>query len=206
MYSPHCSPLSFPSFTLLCSHIRLQRQYLPSRRLDTPPPGFTPHCSTTAQSHWRASVLCGCLDHTKCAGRGVSLKLSGMLKHWFRLRGQCETMRSPWRGGCTSALLTCYAHFVLKLVLSWDTGTHNFYSVSFSFTFSSFPRGFLDFVLANITMHFFSVQGCLYTRGLMQEIRGLDQSIFKAQSKSIHQTQHSTCSSELHHERNAAWR
>ncbi len=40
----------------------------------------------------------------------------------------------------------------------------------------------------------------------MQEIRGLDQSIFKAQSKSIHQRQHSTCSSEPHHERNAAWR
>lgn len=152
-----CSPLSFPSFTQLCSYIRLQRQYLPSRRLD-PPSGFTPpHHSTTAQSHWRASVLCGCLDYTKCAGRGVCFKLSGMLKHQCRLRGHCETMRSPWRGGCTSALLICYAHFVLKLVLSWDTGTHNFYSVSFSSTFSSFPRGLLDFVLTDITMHFFSV-------------------------------------------------
>lgn len=73
------------------------------------------------------------------------------------LRGQRKTMRSPWRGGCSSALLTWYAHLILKLVLSRDTGTHNFCSVSFSSTFFSFPKGLLDFVLTDITMCFFSV-------------------------------------------------
>ncbi len=126
-------------------------------QLDLPSDSPPPHRSTTAQSHWRGSALCGCLDCTKCAGRGVSVKLSGMLKHQCRLRGQRKTMRSPWRGGCSSALLTWYAHFTLKLVLSRDTGTHNFCSVSFSSTFSSFPKGLLEFVLTDITMCFFSV-------------------------------------------------
>lgn len=34
----HCSSLSRSSFTRLCSHIRLQHQYLPSSRLDPPAP------------------------------------------------------------------------------------------------------------------------------------------------------------------------